>query len=92
MLGAARAATRYMVQYFRHSDTASFHEFRQDIGRAMLIGLEFLVAGDIIRTVVVAHTLEDVASLGLLVLIRTVVVFTIHVELEGRWPWQGQSH
>jgi len=54
----------------------------------MMLGLEFLVAGDIIRTVVVAHSITDVASLGLLVLIRTVLVFTIHLEVEGCWPWQ----
>ncbi len=58
------------------------------MGRAMLIGLEFLVAGDIIRTVIVDHTLEDIAGLGLIVIIRTILVFTIHLELEGRWPWQ----
>ncbi len=56
----------------------------------MLLGLEFLVAGDIIRTVVVANSISDVASLGLIVLIRTVLVFTIHLELEGRWPWQPE--
>ena len=52
------------------------------------MGLEFLVAGDIIRTVVVSHTLTDISSLGLLVLIRTVLVFTMHLELHGHWPWQ----
>ena len=50
--------------------------------------MEFLVAGDIIRTVVIAHSLAEVASLGMIVLIRTVLVFTIHLEVEGRWPWQ----
>ena len=65
-----------------------YHTFRRDVGRAMMLGLEFLVAGDIIRTVVVATSLTDVLSLGLVVLIRTVLVFTIHLEVEGRWPWQ----
>ncbi len=65
-----------------------FHEYRLGIGRIMMLGLEFLVAGDIIRTVVVAHSLIDVVSLGLIVLIRTLLVFTIHLEVEGRWPWQ----
>jgi uncharacterized membrane protein len=46
------------------------------------------VAGDIIRTVVVSHTLTDIATLAMVVLIRTVLVFTIHLELEGHWPWQ----
>ncbi len=63
-------------------------EFRHDIGQTMLLGLDFLVAGDIIRTVTVAHSISGVASLGLVVLIRTLLVFTIHLEVEGRWPWQ----
>ena len=63
---------------------------RREMGRAMLVGLEFLVAGDIIRTVVVIDTITDVASLGLVVVIRTVLVFTIHLEVEGHWPWQGR--
>jgi uncharacterized membrane protein len=54
----------------------------------MLLGLDFLVAGDIIRTVTVARSISGVASLGLIVLIRTLLVFTIHLEVEGRWPWQ----
>jgi len=64
--------------------------FRHDIGVSMLLGLDFLVAGDIIRTVTVVHSLAGVASLGLIVLIRTLLVFTIHVEVEGRWPWQSK--
>lgn len=64
------------------------HEFRHNIGQTMLLGLDFLVAGDIIRTVIVSHSITDVASLGLIVLIRTVLVFTIHLEVEGQWPWQ----
>lgn len=66
-----------------------YHEFRRVMGRSMMVGLEFLVAGDIIRTVVASHTLKGIAILGLVVLIRTVLVFTIHLELEGRWPWQS---
>jgi uncharacterized membrane protein len=50
--------------------------------------LEFLIAGDIIRTVVVAPTLDNVMVLGVIVLIRTFLSFTLEVELEGRWPWQ----
>lgn len=65
-----------------------YGDFRRDVGRSLLVGLEFLVAGDIIRTVVIANTISDVAALGLLVLVRTVLVFTIHLEVEGHWPWQ----
>ena len=62
--------------------------FRSGIKKNMLLGLDFLVAGDIIRTVTVDPTLTGVASLGFLVLIRTLLVFTIHLEIEGHWPWQ----
>ncbi len=62
--------------------------FRTGIKRNMLLGLDFLVAGDIIRTVTVDPSLEGVISLGFLVLIRTALVFTIHLEIEGHWPWQ----
>jgi uncharacterized membrane protein len=62
--------------------------FRTGIKKHMLLGLDFLVAGDIIRTVTIDHSLEGVASLGFLVLIRTLLVFTIHLEIEGHWPWQ----
>ena len=66
-------------------------EFRKNIKTNMVLGLDFLVAGDIIRTVTVNPTLSGVASLGLLVLIRTMLVFTIHLEVHGRWPWQGEG-
>ena len=62
--------------------------FRQDFGGAIVLGLEFLVAGDIIRTVVVAPTLENVAVLAIIVVIRTVLSMALQVEIEGRWPWQ----
>ena len=88
VIGAIRAAVRAIGQLSEEKRDAVAQQFRRDISRAMLVGLEFLVAGDIIRTVIVAHTMEDILSLGLLVLIRTVLVFTIHLELEGRWPWQ----
>ena len=62
--------------------------FRSVSKKSMMLGLDFLVAGDIIRTVTVNSSFEGVATLGLLVLIRTALVFTIHVETEGHWPWQ----
>ena len=65
-----------------------YKQFREDFGRAILLALEFLVAGDIIRTVVVAPTMENVAVLGLLVLIRTFLSFSMQLEIDGRWPWQ----
>lgn len=65
--------------------------FRQQFGGAIVLGLEFLVAGDIIRTVVVAPTLENVTVLAIIVLVRTVLSMALQVEIEGRWPWQRRD-
>ncbi len=65
-----------------------YRTYRQNMGKAILLGLEFLVAADIIRTVVVAPTIDNVLALGLVVIIRTFLSMSLEVELEGRWPWQ----
>ena len=65
-----------------------FRQLRQDLGRGILLGLEFLVAADIIRTVAVTPTLQSVGVLGLIVLIRTFLSMALQVEVEGRLPWQ----
>ncbi len=62
--------------------------YRQDVGRAILLGLEFLIAGDIIRTVVVAPTTQNVLVLGLIVLIRTFLSLSLQLEIEGKLPWR----
>ena len=61
---------------------------RTVFGRSILLGLEFLVAADIIRTVAVQPSLQNVAVLGLIVLIRTFLSFSLEVEIDGRWPWR----
>ena len=63
-------------------------EDQRRILRGILLGLEFLVAADIIRTVAVSPTIENALALGLIVLIRTFLSMSIEVELEGRWPWK----
>jgi uncharacterized membrane protein len=85
--GAVLATGRFMVNR-RGEAGRSYRLYRQDLGRAILLGLEFLIAGDIIRTVVVAPTLENVVILGLIVLIRTFLSMALQLEVEGRWPWQ----
>jgi uncharacterized membrane protein len=67
---------------------AAYEEYRRRLGRALLLGLEILVAGDIVRTVALDNTLRGVAGLGLLVLVRTFLSWSLIVEVEGRWPWQ----
>jgi uncharacterized membrane protein len=65
-----------------------YNSYRKNMGKAILLGLELLVAADIIRTVAVSPTIENVLTLGLVVLIRTFLSISLQVELEGRWPWQ----
>ncbi|MEV1129956.1 DUF1622 domain-containing protein [Agromyces sp. NPDC049794] len=65
-----------------------YTRFRRVLGRAILLGLELLVAADIIKTVAVTPTLESVVVLGIIVLIRTFLSFSLELEITGRWPWQ----
>lgn len=65
--------------------------FRSSLGRAILLGLEFLVAADIINTVAVTPTLLSIAVLAGIVIIRTFLSFSLEVEIEGRWPWDRRK-
>lgn len=69
--------------------TQGYRVLRENVGRAILLGLEFLIAGDIIRSVVVDPTVVNIVTLGLIVLIRTFLSMTLQLEIEGRWPWQA---
>jgi uncharacterized membrane protein len=66
----------------------AYRQFRESLGRAILLGLEFLIAADIIRTVSEVPSLQKVIVLAIIVLIRTFLSFTLALELEGKWPWQ----
>ncbi len=68
-----------------------FQQVRQRLGRGILLGLELLVAADIIHTVAVELSFETVGVLAIIVLIRTFLSFTLEVELTGRWPWQARK-
>lgn len=65
-----------------------FQSYRQSLGRSILIGLEFLIAGDIIRTVAVSPTFYNLGTLATLVMIRSFLSWGLSMEIEGRWPWQ----
>jgi uncharacterized membrane protein len=70
----------------RQGDVA-FRTFRSDVGKAILIGLEFLVAADIIRSIAITRTFQSVGVLGLIVLVRTFLSWSLEVEVSGTWPW-----
>jgi uncharacterized membrane protein len=76
----------------RDRDRADVYKaFRNRLGRAIILGLELLVAADILRTISTQPTITKVAVLGGIVLIRTFLSFSLEVELEGRWPWQEKA-
>lgn len=66
------------------------HRFRLRLGNSLLVGLEILVAADVIRTVALEPTLTNVAILGILVLVRTFLSWSLVVEMDGRWPWRRE--
>ena len=68
-----------------------YRSFRSRLGRAIILGLELLVAADILRTISAEPSLRQVAVLGLIVLIRTFLSFSLEIELERRWPWQARG-
>lgn len=89
---ALNALLHAVIRLFRKEDTESiFQELRQRLGRGILLGLEFLIAADIIHTVAVDLTFKTVGVLAVVVLIRTFLSFALEVELNGRWPWQARS-
>ncbi len=80
------------VRLLQRADSKTiFLQTRQRLGGGILLGLEFLVAADIIHTVAVELTLETVSTLAVIILIRTLLSFTLEVELTGDWPWQNDS-
>ncbi len=84
------ATATYLIKIMaRQANLDTYTEFRNRVGRALLLGLEILVAADIIRTVVLEPTLSNVLVLGVLVLIRTFLSWSLVLEIEERWPWQA---
>ena len=73
---------------FRLDQSSSESRFKQQLGNGLLMGLDLLVAADVIRTVALESTLYNVATLGLLVVVRILLTWSLVIELEGRWPWQ----
>ena len=69
------------------AEEGAYSTLRRNLGRVILLGLEILIIADIVRTVIVDPTIESVISLGLIVLIRIVLSFSLEVEIDGTWPW-----
>ncbi len=82
------AATVLAADHLRRREPGTYRRYRQQLGRTILLGLEMLVAADIIRTVAVQPTVTSVSLLAGIVLIRTFLSFSLELEITGRWPWQ----
>ncbi|MFD3702770.1 DUF1622 domain-containing protein [Nocardia sp. NPDC058658] len=89
VIGGLVGTIRFLRQLAGRQDfDLAYRTYRRGLGRAILLGLEFLVAADIIRTVAIAPTFTSVGVLALIVLVRTFLSYSLELELTGRWPWQ----
>jgi len=86
-IGLAVVLIRYVYDVLR-GGSDNYSRLRVNLGRVILLGLEILIVGDIIRTIIVETSVESVLVLGLIVIIRTVLSFALEVEISGSWPWQ----
>ena len=77
----------------RHADTVqgAYPALRRDLSRCILLGLEVLIIADIVRTIIVTPTLDSVAVLGIIVVIRILLSFSLEVEIDGAWPWRRRQ-
>lgn len=82
---------RLLMHLVRGGDDAAYEQCKHQLGRALLLGLELLVAADVVRTIVLEPTLDNITVLALLVAVRTFLSWSMVVEIEGRWPWQARS-
>jgi uncharacterized membrane protein len=88
VLGFIIASVRCFRQSLSVGAAAAVTIYRRALGRAIVIGLEVLVAATIIKTITLQHTLEDIGFLAIIVAVRTVLGWTMAFEMDGRWPWQ----
>jgi|SRR5262249_14709629 len=87
LAGVVGGTVRFL---FNWRSFQAYDQYKKVLDRALLLGLNVLVAADIVRTVALEPTITNLLGLGLLVLVRTFVSWSLLIELEGRWPWQGQ--
>jgi uncharacterized membrane protein len=91
LVAGALLALWHYATTVRDGAKVAYAQLRQELGRVILLGLEILIIADIILTITVEQTVESAATLGIVVLVRTFLSFSLEVELEGTWPWQRAS-
>lgn len=91
VVGFVAAAGRYTARWRHTTRAKNFGQFKVELGHSLTLGLEILVLGDVIETITTTPTYQSLGYLGFLVVIRTVVSWTLFLETEGRWPWQAPA-
>lgn len=91
VVGSLAAFVSAALSYRRVGPRESYEATRRSVGRAILLGLEFLIIADIVMTITVDPTLESAAALGVIVLVRTFLSFSLEVELDGSLPWRRRE-
>jgi uncharacterized membrane protein len=90
-IGAVAGFVAYAIALTRGNGRTAFRSLRENLGRAIILGLEILIIADIIRTVTIDQTIQSALSLGLVVLVRTFLSFSLEIELEGIVPWRRRA-
>ena len=88
ILGSGVAFVRYVLDLARGEREEAFLKVRRGVGRAILLGLEILIIADIVRTITIATTVASAITLGIIVLVRTFLSFSLEIELDGVVPWR----
>lgn len=91
VLGALLSTAVFLREWRAVGLSDAYHRYRANLGRAILLGLEILIVADIIGTIAIEPTAQNLAALGLIVLIRTFLSFALEVEISGRLPWRRGS-
>jgi uncharacterized membrane protein len=91
VVGSVTAFTVAALSYRRVGARRAYEEARRNVGRAILLGLEFLIIADIVMTITVDPTLNSAIALGVIVLVRTFLSFSLEIELEGSLPWRRRA-
>ena len=85
------ASASSVWQLYQGEWKRAFRSYRANLGRGILLGLEFLIAADVIGMVAIVPTFERLGILGLIIVIRTFLSFSLQIEIEGRWPWRRNN-
>ena len=88
IVGGCYALAAFALKVARGRSTDAYEDLRRSLGRSILLGLEILVAADIIRTIAITPSFTSVGVLGLIVVVRTFLSFSLEAELDGQWPWR----